>query len=89
MMDYELLRLKTKFYERFSRTAAKTVTWRAMMMVTNSTIGWWVTGDMIQGLKVGLLALVINSTLYVFHERFWNRSDWAKEENTKEGVKTL
>ena len=88
-MDYELLRLKTKFYERFSRTAAKTVTWRAMMMVTNSTIGWWVTGDMIQGLKVGLLALVINSTLYVFHERFWNRSDWAKEENTKEGVKTL
>jgi len=88
-MAMDILRLKTKFYERFSRTAAKTVTWRAMMMVTNSTIGWWVTGDMIQGLKVGLLALVINSTLYVFHERFWNRSDWAKEKNTKEGVKTL
>ncbi len=88
-MEMDILRLKTKFYERFSRTAAKTITWRAMMMVTNSTIGWWVTGDIVKGLKVGLLALVINSTLYVFHERFWNRSDWAKEKNTKEGVKTL
>jgi uncharacterized membrane protein len=60
-----------------------------MMMITNSTIGWYVTGDIIKGLQVGLIALVINSTLYVFHERFWNRSDWAKEKNTADGIRTL
>jgi len=70
---------KTKIFERISRTIAKTITWRVWMMITNSTIGWFVTGDPWKGLQVGLIALVINSTLYVLHERLWNKSDWKRE----------
>lgn len=74
-------KLTTKFYEKFPRTIVKTVTWRMLMMVTNSLIGWYVTGNPWKGLTVGLLALVINSTLYIFHERAWNRVDWEKQIN--------
>ena len=70
---------KPKWFERLPRTIAKTVTWRSWMMITNSIIGWIVTGDPWKGLAVGLLALVINSTLYILHERLWNRWDWAKK----------
>ena len=73
-----------KWFERIPRTIAKTITWRSWMMITNSAIGWIVTGDPWKGLAVGLMALVINSTLYVLHERLWNRFDWAKKETTKE-----
>lgn len=76
---FNWLDFKTQVEERISRTVAKTITWRMMMMVTNSLIGWVVTGDPWKGLAVGLSALVINSTLYVFHERAWNKTDWKRE----------
>ena len=67
-----------KWFERFPRTITKAVTWRSWMMVTNSVIGWIVSGDPWKGLTIGLMALVINSTLYILHERLWNRSDWQR-----------
>ncbi|SVC85316.1 uncharacterized protein METZ01_LOCUS338170 [marine metagenome] len=76
--------MQPKWFERIPRTIAKTITWRSWMMVTNSLIGWVVTGDPWKGLAVGLLALVINSTLYILHERLWNRFDWAKKETTRD-----
>lgn len=70
---------KSKFYERIPRTIGKAVTWRIWMTITNSLIGWVVTGDPWKGLAVGLGALVVNSILYIIHERLWNRSDWGKQ----------
>ena len=74
--------MQPKWFERIPRTIAKTITWRAQMMVTNSVIGWIVTGDPMKGLAVGLMALVVNSTLYIIHERLWNRFDWAKRQTS-------
>jgi uncharacterized membrane protein len=71
-----------KWFERFPRTIAKAVTWRSWMMVTNSLIGWIVSGNPWKGLTIGLMALVINSTLYLLHERLWNRSDWNRRTTT-------
>lgn len=68
-----------KFNEKIPRTIAKAITWRAWMMVTNSLIGWAISGDPWKGVLVGLSTLVVNSILYVIHERMWNRADWAKE----------
>lgn len=68
-----------KFNEKIPRTIAKAVTWRLWMMITNSLIGWAVSGDPWKGVLVGLSTLVVNSILYVIHERLWNRADWAKE----------
>ena len=69
---------KPVWFEKLPRTIAKAVTWRSWMMITNSLIGWIVTGDWMKGLVVGLMALVINSILYICHERLWNRFDWKK-----------
>jgi|TARA_B100000035_G_C20986502_1_gene548064 uncharacterized membrane protein len=71
-----------KWFERFPRTIAKAVTWRSWMMVTNSVIGWIVAGNPWKGLTIGLMALVINSTLYLLHERLWNRNDWNRRQTT-------
>ncbi len=75
---------KPQWFERIPRTIAKTITWRSWMMITNSVIGWIVTGDPWKGLAVGLMALVINSTLYILHERLWNRVDWKKSKTDKD-----
>lgn len=75
--------MQPQWFERIPRTIAKTITWRSWMMVTNSIIGWIVTGDPWKGLAVGLMALVINSTLYILHERLWNRFDWAKKQSSE------
>ena len=74
--------MQPKWFERIPRTIAKTITWRSWMMITNSLIGYIVTGDWLKGLTVGLMALVINSILYILHERLWNRFDWAKKESS-------
>ncbi len=71
-----------KWFERFPRTITKAVTWRSWMMVTNSFIGWIVSGNPMKGLTIGLMALVINSTLYILHERLWNRNDWQRRTTT-------
>jgi uncharacterized membrane protein len=70
---------KSKFQERIPRTLVKAITWRIGVTVTNSVIGWIVTGDILKGLAVGLGALLVNTILYIVHERAWNRVDWDRE----------
>ena len=70
---------KSKFYERFPRSVAKGVSWRVLVTITNFFGGWLASGNPWVGLGVVSFALVVNSILYFFHERVWNRSDWGKE----------
>jgi uncharacterized membrane protein len=61
------------------RTIIKTISWRAWMVVTNTMIGWIVTGNILQGLSIGVMTLVVNSISYIIHERLWNRINWAQQ----------
>jgi uncharacterized membrane protein len=61
------------------RTIIKTISWRAWMVVTNTMIGWIVTGNILQGLSIGVMTLVVNSIAYIIHERLWNRINWAQQ----------
>ena len=70
---------KSKFYERFPRSVAKVISWRVLVTITNFFGGWIASGNPWVGLGVVSFALVVNSILYFFHERVWNRSDWGKE----------
>jgi hypothetical protein len=70
---------KSKFYERFPRSVAKVISWRVLVTITNFFGGWLASGNPWVGLGVVSFALVVNSILYFFHERVWNRSDWGKE----------
>ena len=46
--------------------------------ITNFFGGWLASGNPWVGLGVVSFALVVNSILYYFHERVWNRIDAGK-----------
>ena len=70
--------LSVKFYEKAMRSLGKVVTWRILVTITNFIGGWLASGSWTVGLGVVSFALVVNSILYYFHERTWNRIDAGK-----------
>lgn len=68
-----------KFYEKAMRSLGKVVTWRILVTITNFIGGWLASGSWQVGLGVVSFALVVNSILYFFHERAWNRIQAGKE----------
>jgi len=81
--------LKAKFQERIPRSLAKVVSWRIIIMGQYFAIGYFTTGSVAFGLGLASFTTVVNSTLYFFHERAWNRSDWGKKlaDNSEETTK--
>ena len=75
---------KTKISERIPRSVAKVVTWRILVTITNLVGGWLASGSWKVGLGVVSFALVVNSILYFFHERLWNKTDWDRIVNKSE-----
>jgi uncharacterized membrane protein len=73
---------KTQFVEKAMRSLGKVVTWRILVTITNFIGGYLSSGSWKVGLGVAGFALVVNSVLYFFHERAWNRLDWGKAINT-------
>jgi len=70
---------QSKFYEKAMRSLGKVVTWRILVTITNFVGGYLASGSWMVGLGVVSFALVVNSILYFFHERAWNRIDAGKE----------
>ncbi len=69
---------KTHITEKIPRSVAKVITWRILVTITNFLGGWIASGNPWVGLGVVGFALVVNSILYFFHERMWNRTDWDR-----------
>jgi uncharacterized membrane protein len=67
-----------KFYEKALRSLGKVITWRILVTITNTVGGFLASGSWMVGLGVASFALVVNSILYFFHERAWNRIDAGK-----------
>jgi hypothetical protein len=67
-----------KFYEKAMRSLGKVVTWRILVTITNFVGGYLASGSWMVGLGVVSFALVVNSILYFFHERVWNKIDAGK-----------
>jgi uncharacterized membrane protein len=76
--------MKLEFYEKAMRSLGKVVTWRILVTITNFVGGWLASGSWQVGLGVVSFALVVNSVLYYFHERAWNRINAGKEVMEKE-----
>jgi len=76
-----------KWIEKAMRSLGKVVTWRILVTITNFIGGWLASGSWQVGLGVVSFALVVNSILYYFHERAWNRLDWGKQEANDQTLK--
>jgi uncharacterized membrane protein len=70
---------RPKWNEKTYRSFFKTLSWRIIATLSNFVGAWWTSGSWQVGLSFAGFALVMNSILYYFHERIWNKADWAKE----------
>ena len=53
------------------RHVAKTITWRLLGTIDTMIIGWFITGNILTGLKIGGIEVITKMILYYFHERMW------------------
>lgn len=75
------------------RHLLKTVSWRLVGTFDTVLLGWFVTGQISTGAKIGGMELITKMILYFFHERAWhrisfgiptrsNRAELVKKENS-------
>lgn len=53
------------------RHLAKTVTWRLLGTLDTFLLSWFITGNPMTGLKIGVAEVITKMVLYYFHERAW------------------
>jgi uncharacterized membrane protein len=66
-------------HETTRRSLVKTVTWRVTGSSAVFVIGWIFTGNLGLAGTIALVQLVVNTVLYYFHERIWNRVNWGRK----------
>jgi len=59
------------------RHIAKTITWRTVGTVDTMLLAWFITGNPMSGLKIGMLELLTKMILYYLHERTWYQVDYG------------
>ncbi|MEZ2415492.1 DUF2061 domain-containing protein [Muriicola sp. E247] len=62
----------------------KTITWRIIGTLDTFLLSWFISGNPLTGLKIGVAEVVTKMILYYFHERSWYRINFGLE---KRGVK--
>ena len=61
------------------RHIAKAITWRIIGTIDTTLLSWFISGDPMIGLKVGLSEVVTKLVLYYFHERLWFNLNLSKD----------
>ncbi len=60
------------------RHIAKAVTWRLVGTVDTILLSWFITGNPLTGLKIGLAEVITKMVLYYLHERVWFKVNLSK-----------
>jgi uncharacterized membrane protein len=70
--------VKTKFHEHVSRSVAKAITFRTLILISDGIIVMAITHryDLALGVVIG--TNVASTLLYLLHERLWNSVHWGK-----------
>lgn len=64
-------------HQRMSRVLAKTLGYRALMIVITVAVAFWFTGNTGEALSIGLVANVVKTGTYYGYERLWDRISWG------------
>jgi uncharacterized membrane protein len=70
--------------ERIPRSLAKVLSWRLIIIGQYFAIGYFTTGSVAFGASLAGITTLVNSCLYFFHERAWNKTDWDREVKQEE-----
>ena len=60
------------------RSIVKTITFRITSIITLSVVTYLITGNLMEMTQIVLLFQVIQTIIYYFHERFWQKTSWCK-----------
>jgi len=67
-------------YETKKRSILKAISWRTWATMTTALIVFIFTGEFALAITVGLLEVFAKMGLYFFHERFWQKVRWGKQD---------
>ncbi len=74
-----------KLLESRKRHIGKTITWRMVGTIDTMLLAWWISGNPLTGMKIGVAELFTKMIFYYVHERMWHRSRFGlTEKNVKE-----
>ncbi len=68
-----------KIIETNLRSIYKMISWRVLLTISHIITGFIVTGSWVMGLQIAGMAAIINSALYLGHERIWNKVPTGKK----------
>ena len=74
-MIFDALLKKIEKDPTIKRHLLKTISWRIVGTLDTVLLGWFVTGHISLGAKIGLLELLTKMFLYYLHERAWHVND--------------
>ena len=60
------------------RSLAKTITWRVLGSTSTFTIAYLITGRWDASSAIAVVQMIINTFLYLFHERTWAKIGWGR-----------
>ena len=60
------------------RTLAKTISWRIVATIATFIVSYLVSDDVSIAGTIAGSQILIHTTLYLIHERFWNKVTWGK-----------
>ena len=77
---HERLWFKTRFLrDSQKRHIVKSITWRCIGTVDTMLIAWFMIGNPLTGMKIGMAEVVTKMFLYYLHERIWYRFNYGLE----------
>jgi len=69
--------------ESKKRHLLKTITWRIIGTLDTFLLSWFISGNPLTGLKIGIAEVITKMILYYFHERTWYRINFGLDQRKK------
>jgi uncharacterized membrane protein len=61
-----------------SRSLVKTLTWRVTGSSSTFAIAYLITGSLGASSGIAVVQMIVNTVLYLIHERAWSRVHWGR-----------
>lgn len=73
--------MRVKFHEQVKRSIVKALTFRFLIILSDSTIIYTITHRFDETIGVIFFSNLASTILYFIHERIWNKIHWGKSHN--------
>jgi len=79
LVSIDLLGSDRMVEEHWSRSLAKAVTYRVLILILDFSVIYLLTGKLETALGFMFISNIYTTVAYYLHERIWNRTDWGKK----------